>query len=218
TETLANGHQAGRLVWGLDPQRRFARDGCLDADRGGERERQVILKGGDVADRSAVPGLQLVLGNRRPGVDTDDGRLDIEAGERRLDQLDVRLDLVVESLLPDGDRVQQRQVRLDPLARDLIFDERRRRLIASRYDGQHRLRDGRLLLPGTGRCIFFDRLPQPRHPRFKLRRRGRGWRRGWPRGRGDAADWHEHRLGGLRANHLVARLPGFGRFLLSLRP
>src|ERR1700686_817523 len=173
-DDLPERHQAGCLVGDLDPQRRLTRNRRLDADRGGERERQVVLQCSDLPHGNAVARLQLVLRNRRTGVDTDDGRLDVEARQGRLDQLDVRLDLVVQPFLPDGDGIQQAQVRLHPDPLDLIFYQGRCRLVAARNDRQHGLGDSRGLPASKGRWLIFDWLLQRRCRGFEVGR----WRRG----------------------------------------
>src|SRR6266576_6825155 len=101
-----------------------------------------------------MAGLQLILRNRRTGVDAYHGRIDIEAGEGPLDQLDVRLDLVVEPLLADGDGIEQAEVGLHPDPLDLILDEGRRSIIAVAYDRQNGLSDGDLLPARCGRHLI----------------------------------------------------------------
>jgi hypothetical protein len=158
-----------------------------------------------------VARLQLVLRHGRTGVDPDDGRLDIEAREGPFDQLDIRLDLVVQPLLADGNGIEQVQVGLHPDPLDLIFHEARHRRIAIWYDRQHGLSVPGLLSARGGLRLVFDRPLQCRNRRFELERRGHGRR---PGGRRNAIDRHQHRLSGFGAHHLIAWSPGLGRPLL----
>ena len=114
-EHLADRDQAGGFVRHLDPHRRFPWDGRLDAERRGrQRERQVILQGGDPLDLHSRTGLQLVLGHRRPWIDADDLARHAERLECDLDDLDVALDFVGHALATRRHRVEQRDRRQLP--------------------------------------------------------------------------------------------------------
>src|SRR5207237_8843799 len=78
----------------------------------------------DLPNRAADPWLKLVLRYRWAGIDADDGRLDIKAGQGLFDQLDVGLDLIVQPLFADGYGIEQALVGFHPNPLRLLLGDR----------------------------------------------------------------------------------------------
>ena len=125
-DRLLETHQLRRLVRHLDADRGFPRDERLDADRRGQRQREVGLVAEDPAHRHADRRLQLVLRDRRTAVGADDARLDAEGLQGADDLVTCGTNFRGETLALAGDRVEQVGRRQHPHLLRLVVDAARR--------------------------------------------------------------------------------------------